>query len=750
MRLKTANFISKLGVFHKYFYSNVIVFLIPFVLLGYFTFFTSVERLNEAIKTNFEDKFMQMSSDLDKQFANMASIALEVSSNTLFIPSTLKQYPFNELEALKQLKRYHTQLFLPQKTILYYKGDNVIYSSEGKYDQAIFFKNEIEVPQWSKLLEKADQSVAPFFTSLNDLSYRTIGLANSLIYAYPIPTSNTENRDAVLVYFITEQALKKRIENSIGSFEGSFDIYLSNGEHLFTVGAEQGIGEADMLSLLKEEDASSVSINRNKQSYHVLKKTENYGNLTYMMATPSSSLLQKAEQLKNGMLIVMLILLFCGLIAAWYFAYLNYYPIKRLQNFIKKSLPSSGPSLGKNEWTDIKITLSDTFNHYAQLKVKSKEQILFFQQNLLYSLLKGHWDKHANARLDEHSLKLDSPYYAVMTIMSPEQSDADQLIFTNEHVKQLRLYGKDTEKFYAVELVDEGCLAVICNLDNKSIIEVQELAAKWVELCEAAEIKLQIGIGNIYNKLEEVRISYIEAISAIELHAKNQGVVLFCNITEQYSDQIWYPSEQLLRVFQAVKQGDREITDEMLDCLKIEVENRNLSTIMEKLIRYEVLNALLKTWNKLNISISQYELNMLSEATNFAQFINRIIPIAHAACDQVRQTRQSQREQKVQDILGYIAVHFKEYDLNLEGLADHFGLSTYALTKYLRDETGMGFKDYIIKLRMNEAKKLLNESDKSVNDITAEIGYSNASHFIKTFKKLEGITPVEFRALQSD
>ncbi|MFD0716844.1 helix-turn-helix domain-containing protein [Paenibacillus sp. GCM10027626] len=748
--LQKVFFRHKFGVLQKYFYSNVIVFLIPFVLLGYVTFYISVDRMNEEIKSNYEEKFHQVVRDMDKQLASMTSAALEISSNKTFRSYTLNQFPVNEMEAIQQLKRYNSSLFLAQNMLFYTKGEDAIYSMEGKYDPSIFFSYEIAVPDWKNFLHFIDQTDIPFFTSDSVLPYRNIGTANSLIYVYPISTLNTLRRDSAIIYFVTEQAVRARVENLLGTFEGNFYIYNTSGELVFSVITEPGIGQADISSLLDREDINSLSIHRNKQPYHAFKSVSTEGDFTYILTTPSSSLLREAENLRFWMMIVLCISLLFGLLAAWYFAYLNYSPIKKLKNFIKKEFPAPQYSNDRNEWTTIDMALHDTVNNYAALKAKADEQVLFIRQNLLHSLLKGHWDSTVEAGLCEHSLKLEGPYYVVMVIMNPELSDNEQMASVNRLLKRQDLFGEEAAGIYAVELIDEKYLAVICNLESDSETNVREIAGELLRICEEADIPVQIGIGKPYSSLKEIGISYIEAVSAIESGQMNHAIASFQNITEQYSDHVWYPSDQLLRLLQAVKQGEHEMSEEMLVNLKLEVRVQKLSVIMEKLVCFETLNALLKTLHKLNLPVSHSDLNMWSNSTNMDELIDSIGPIIQAACDKVCQSRQVKREQIAHDILGYIDAHFKEYDISLDSLAKEFNLSSYALTKYLRDETGLGFKDYIIKLRMDEAKTLLYESNKSVSDITAEVGYSNPSHFIKMFKKLEGITPAEFRQLQKN
>ena len=101
-------------------------------------------------------------------------------------------------------------------------------------------------------------------------------------------------------------------------------------------------------------------------------------------------------------------------------------------------------------------------------------------------------------------------------------------------------------------------------------------------------------------------------------------------------------------------------------------------------------------------------------------------------------------------LIAYIDAHFAEYDLSLEKLSAQFNLSVSYLSRLIKKLTGFNYRDYVIRLKIKRAKELLAQgvSVAATNDL---IGYANISHFIKTFKKMEGVTPSVYqRSHQTD
>lgn len=113
--------------------------------------------------------------------------------------------------------------------------------------------------------------------------------------------------------------------------------------------------------------------------------------------------------------------------------------------------------------------------------------------------------------------------------------------------------------------------------------------------------------------------------------------------------------------------------------------------------------------------------------------------------------RGGEKDQSVTGIKGKIerAKNFaqRNYHKNvmLQDVADEVALSPKYLSRVFKQQAGCSFTDYKLKIRMEKAKELLAESGKNIEQISVELGYENPESFIKTFRKLNGCTPKQFR-----
>ena len=84
-------------------------------------------------------------------------------------------------------------------------------------------------------------------------------------------------------------------------------------------------------------------------------------------------------------------------------------------------------------------------------------------------------------------------------------------------------------------------------------------------------------------------------------------------------------------------------------------------------------------------------------------------------------------------------------DLNLQQLAAQAGLSKFHFHRLFKSAVGVAPSRYHMNLRMDEAKRLLRETKKSVVFVALDVGYANPSHFAQLFRRETGLSPSDYR-----
>ena len=109
--------------------------------------------------------------------------------------------------------------------------------------------------------------------------------------------------------------------------------------------------------------------------------------------------------------------------------------------------------------------------------------------------------------------------------------------------------------------------------------------------------------------------------------------------------------------------------------------------------------------------------------------------------------QREQKEQKlIEQVQRYVEKHLQD-DLHLEEIARHFFYSPNYLNSRFKKETNLTISEYITRRKIAEAKRRLLQTREPVAEIAAQVGYEHVSYFNFVFKKMEGMTPREFRQL---
>jgi AraC-like DNA-binding protein len=114
-----------------------------------------------------------------------------------------------------------------------------------------------------------------------------------------------------------------------------------------------------------------------------------------------------------------------------------------------------------------------------------------------------------------------------------------------------------------------------------------------------------------------------------------------------------------------------------------------------------------------------------------------------------RHTLNYDKIKKVEKVTEYILQHYAE-KIKLQDLADSIHLSQSYLQVIFKEVTGNSPIEYLINIRMNKAKELMREAGPGIGEIAEQVGFSDPFYFSRCFKRLEGVSPNEYRKAVSE
>lgn len=123
--------------------------------------------------------------------------------------------------------------------------------------------------------------------------------------------------------------------------------------------------------------------------------------------------------------------------------------------------------------------------------------------------------------------------------------------------------------------------------------------------------------------------------------------------------------------------------------------------------------------------------------------------ISHSLIEDLKTYMENSRERErkpILETLSYIKNHYGE-KLSLEDISEQMGFNMNYFSELFKKETGKTFTVYVSEVRMEEAKKMLRDTNMAVYEIAGKVGYKDPKFFSQQFAKTVGLKPAEYRKL---
>jgi AraC-like DNA-binding protein len=296
-------------------------------------------------------------------------------------------------------------------------------------------------------------------------------------------------------------------------------------------------------------------------------------------------------------------------------------------------------------------------------------------------------------------------------------------------------------------------VTLVLNFDDSDTSFLEEILRKvQQEILISCNFSLSMGIGSICS-METVYLSNNAALQALA-HRLVLGPGSIVRYREELlSPAYFYPYEKENIIFNCLWLKSREKTASALSCFFDELrKEKNISIDNITQACNQLLDSIIKYLVTMRINsheIFENELNLYWKLSHF-EFINEIENFFRETLDKIILFAMGEHDGKtkpIKKIMDYINANYdKKFDLNL--LAESVGLSYSHIRRVFTEETGETILNYVYKMKVEEAKKRLRETDMSIVTVATRLGFYNKQSFYRFFEKYEGITPNKYRELE--
>lgn len=272
-------------------------------------------------------------------------------------------------------------------------------------------------------------------------------------------------------------------------------------------------------------------------------------------------------------------------------------------------------------------------------------------------------------------------------------------------------------------------------------------------IAESNGCEIAVGIGRSYDKIEDLHISYHEAMNALKYAEQLEGsaIVHVENISEPARHSLSYPAHEKEKVLSLIRSGDIENSRLALEAFFVKFRNyiEEQPTVL-KIRLYELVcsfidSAILgggdeKTLNEL---VGKY-IEEIGHITDSAVAERWLAEIVTKTAGTVVHVYEKRSKVLIETAKKYIEANYQSQISYRDVAREVFISPSYFLSLFKR-ETGTTFVDYLTSVRIEKAKQLLLTTDLSVTRIAYDLGFNNSNYFSNIFRKAVGISATEFR-----
>lgn len=678
-------------VFKRYVLSYLSVVLAVCMALGLALVRVASGQLRQAETEVYQARLAQTADYIERQLSTMEDIRLDVKTRLPFQPFYLNRQKTNEFELLDAFSRYAGFSPWIEEYYLWYQDDGKVFGTRSTYSERIFFQRVMKGMSAERMTEALPEAGKMLF-QVPETRPDTLMIALPFYFGTArIPTGR-----CTLIFLVKLAQLRQTIWQMTGQpFDSGFALEYEGQTVLSTLTAERtlsGQGTKEKARVVIEE--------------------------------PSIAGLERLGSFERLMIWIVVLAVLLGTAIAVYAAWRSYQPIRKLY---AKYGGSQKPS---NELQTLEDLLSNSLkrNSFSQKQIEEQMEQLDLQQSwlkqqLVMMLITGNDSPVVKELIQKMGFEMSHAHFALCFLyLQGDEGDRTGL------VRSIEDFSDEECTLYAAELQENREYIVLMNFQKEE--QCRELLELLSDSLESRNLSVRVQWSRTCSQLNEIASAAIETLNT-------PPVALAVDNAEAEEE------DALEQMAALTESGSTSQALALLETMIAQTENRYPSYLM----RIYMLNRLVQQMMTL-ASREGVTLPPKSPGQDPDSVRETLEQLVRALCRKGAQ-RSSAEKPEGGKTAAYVREHCLDGDISLSSTAEALGISTKQVSRLLRMEVDMTFKEYLLHLRMSAAQDFLREEGLSIAETAGRVGYFNISHFIKCFKAYTGMTPGEWKKLSS-
>ncbi|NQX61145.1 helix-turn-helix domain-containing protein [Paenibacillus qinlingensis] len=526
------------------------------------------------------------------------------------------------------------------------------------------------------------------------------------------------------------------------------------------------LGETELANQLKrlDGDGGKVNVHYGKQEYSVTFIRSSLTGWMYVSAVSIDMITQESKAIGQFTIWICLIITFAVLIFSVMGSNRFYSPIRKLYATVVGQDVQQQPLHNlkrEDELQQIGTRFHSLLNRQQEMSGQIQGQVVQLNQFFVQKLFFGEvGPREIKEKLSDLQFPQSWQRMYVMAVEIDtlegsryEGKDLDLLLFA---VNNIAGELAPRRAFLNPIVLHESQLTIL-GTDSSDPSWEEDVFKLAEEIQRAVRtylgISVSVGLSYAFEEWTKVPKAYKEAIDALRYRVKlgHETIISIRDIFADSPAETSYPVKISDELRQAVHASDLEQATFLLHQMvrELVVQPFHFHDYQFSLMRFlSELGSLLqdqgisiRTLMKDDESIVESLFNLRTTEEVEAWFKEVVVGPVLLLLEE----RRSHQFRKISEAVIQIIHDEYDTDLTLELCADRIEYHPHYVSKVFRQEAGVNFGDYLLQYRLTIAKKMLVETNMKISDISEKLKYTNSTNFIRSFRKVEGETPGQYR-----
>lgn len=753
---------NKISLKSKWIVSFSFILILPIIMnfISYMFFFNTIQQ--EINKMNLR-LYNDVSSKVNIELSKYKKIGVDLGANrTMQDISNLNEYSQmtdiqkNNYEVI--WNRYYIDFIASFMSFVYFDGMEMVADINGfdsvtaQYQQYLT-QSDVSVSEWKAWLANNESNYL-YIKGKPNINNKT---PNYLAVKHVI-YENRRVQPTVMVVVLREDFLVSPFKDAFSDKEMQFEVIRDNGNIIATT-LDDSYDNGKIYEKVTQ-NKSNFKANINKKNYLISSIYDSINKWYYIFYTPTSNYYMIANMMNLVFATSLILSLIFGIVLINRLVKNRYYRVKRVLG----KIPGSNEI--QDEYSQIEQMLQETIrqeNKNSSLQQKKNDKIFGMQMIQIFNGISDGSYLEINTELKEgyNTIIAFSVEDYVSLFKNEQLSDIERynlMLMILSNIGQEIFDNKNINNYFI-----ENNIFAIMVLNAKEPVETLEISDCVNAIIQSIELNFGVSIkayiSRAYNGINNLYEAYSQAMYCSENNIADNGerITFYEDIEDERVGKPVLTVDDGNKLNNFIRTGDSQKAKMFVNAIidsflySSHFSNERLKYYINDIISHILRNFSEDISDVKNV-VDDIYMFMTAGTINVKSVKEQFNTIIDGVCDSLMEDisenemgKTDKSAQLVERIKSFIEHNYSDENLSCDMIAKYCKVSNSYISRIFKNIENDGILNYINKTRINNAKRMLKESDKKIEDIATEVGIINVNTFIRLFKKYEGVTPGAYR-----